>query len=147
MNNINITKALANEISGLAILFDAYRVFYGAEPSLIRSTQFIRERIEKSDSTLFIAKKNEKAVGFMQLYPMFSSVSMSKVLVLNDLFVEPSSRSKGIGEWLIKHALEFARLEGYTRITLSTAKDNPAQKLYERIGFSESAFKFYTFNL
>ena len=147
MNNINITKALANEISGLAILFDAHRVFYGTEPSLIRSTQFIRERIEKSDSTLFIAKKNEKAVGFMQLYPMFSSVSMSKVLVLNDLFVEPSSRSKGIGEWLIKHALEFARLEGYTRITLSTAKDNPAQKLYERIGFSESAFKFYTFNL
>jgi ribosomal protein S18 acetylase RimI-like enzyme len=147
MNNINITKALANEISDLAILFDAYRVFYGAEPSLIRSIQFIRERIEKSDSTLFIAKENEKAIGFTQLYPLFSSVSMSKVLVLNDLFVEPGSRSKGIGEWLIKHALEFARLEGYTRMTLSTAKDNPAQKLYERIGFSESAFKFYTFNL
>lgn len=75
---MNIRTATINDIDVIAVLFDAYRVFY-QQPSDIESAKsFLRQRIEKHESVIFLANSDTgEALGFTQLYPTLSSVSRS----------------------------------------------------------------------
>lgn len=96
---------------------------------------------------LFIAMIEGTAVGFCQLYPSFSSVSLARTFLLNDLYVLESSRKQGIATMLLKAATEFAKELGAIRLTLSTAINNQsAQGLYEQSGWIRDC-DFYVYNL
>jgi ribosomal protein S18 acetylase RimI-like enzyme len=123
-------------------LFDQYRVFYKQAPDVELANQFIRERLENNESIIFVAFADdfgtEKAVGFTQLYPLISSMRAKNNWLLNDLYVEAGYRNQGIGEALIKTAMEFAKSENAEFVKLETAFDNfSAQRLYEAIGFKK----------
>lgn len=80
----------------------------------------------------------------MQLYPVFSSVSLASFYILNDLYVDPKQQNKGIGEALLNRAIKFSKDKNSKGLALETAKDNPAQKLYERMGWKkDSKFLHY----
>jgi len=144
----SIHKATIDGLDAIAAIFNAYRVFYEAPSNIEQSKTFIMDRLSNNDSIIFCAFSEQKTVtGFTQLYPSYSSVSMRKIWILNDLFVQPDFRNRGIGRALIAKAIEFAKLDGAVRLSLSTAKNNPAQFLYEKTGFRESSFKFYNFSL
>jgi ribosomal protein S18 acetylase RimI-like enzyme len=134
-------KKITREESNLVIaLFDKYRVFYKQQSDMILAETFINERLDKNESIIFVALENEEdkltPAGFTQLYPKYSSISAKKNWILNDLYVAPHHRGKGIGEELIKTAMQFAKSEGAAYVQLETAIDNyTAQSLYERIGF------------
>jgi len=143
-----IARGSLNNLKEIAFIFDQYRIFYGAQSDLNNSEDFIKARFDNEDAIIFIAfTENDGIIGFTQLYPTFSSVSMKKVWILNDLFVMPTMRKSGIGRSLIEYAINYAKADGAIRVSLSTARDNPAQYLYEKIGFTESSFKFYNFAL
>jgi ribosomal protein S18 acetylase RimI-like enzyme len=145
---MTIQKATINDLNALAELFDAYRVFYQQESNVEEARNFLKERIENEDSVVFIAYDESNPVGFVQLYPTFSSVSMKRSWTLNDLFVNKSARKKGFGEKLIKTAIEFADETGAKGVALETGHDNvTAQKLYEKIGFIKESNYFYYFSL
>lgn len=119
-------------------LFDQYRVFYKQTSDLALARSFLRERLDQNQSVLFLCVNSDskEPLGFTQLYPVFSSMRASKNWILNDLYVVPEQRGKGIGRRLIGTALDFARQEGASWIQLSTATDNlTAQGLYEAVGF------------
>jgi len=84
MNICTVTQATIREV---VPLFNAYREFYGQPTDLIQAEQFIQERVEKEQSIIFLAYLDGEAVGFAQLFPIFSSVAMKKAFILNDLFV------------------------------------------------------------
>lgn len=147
MSDIAILPAQFSDINEIAVLFNDYRVFYQAESDLPGSTAFLTDRFNNRESTIFYAKIGGQFAGFIQLFPVFSSVSMTRVYILNDLFVAEQFRGKGIATQLIQTAINFAKSEGCSRVSLSTAADNPAQKLYEALGFKLSGFKFYNFSL
>ena len=70
--------------------------------------------------------------------------------ILNDLYVDARYRKKGIGEKLIKTAMEFAKADGAKFVELSTAADNyTAQSLYETIGFDKQMPEtdFFTYQI
>ena len=120
----------------IAPLFDRYRVFYqqSSDPDLAR--RFIEARLENNESTIFAAIEGETAVGFVQLYPLFSSLRATRDWILNDLFVEAASRKRRIGHALVQKALRFASEQGGNFVELETGPDNiAAQRLYERMGF------------
>jgi len=148
--NITISQATIRDLVDLVPLFDAYRQFYRqrSDPQLART--FLQQRIERHESVIFIAfDPNRRALGFTQLYPSFSSGKAAPLYILNDLFVAPDARRKGIGRLLLVRAAEFGRTAGAVRLRLSTEISNaPAQALYESLGWKrETAFCDYNLDL
>jgi ribosomal protein S18 acetylase RimI-like enzyme len=132
-----VCRATAADAGHIAPLFDAYRQFYGlaADPAL--SKRYLSERLERGESTVLIARSSDgAALGFVQLYPTFSSLSATRVFVLNDLFVVPKARRRGVARQLMVAAAAAARAGGATGLTLQTARSNhAAQRLYESLGW------------
>jgi ribosomal protein S18 acetylase RimI-like enzyme len=145
-----VRRARPGDLAQLAPLFDAYRRFYGQPPDLPRARRFLRERMRRRQSTLFVAEtKSGELVGFAQLYPSFSSVSAAPIHVLNDLFVAPAARGGGVGRRLLAAAVAFARRQGAARLNLETHRDNlTAQHLYAAAGWRrEHDYFCYAYDL
>jgi ribosomal protein S18 acetylase RimI-like enzyme len=145
------SRATLDDLDALTALFDGYRVFYkqASDPALARA--FIEERLQRSESVIFIARDggNREVLGFTQLYPMFSSVSARRIWVLNDLFVAHAARNRGVARTLMDCARDFAMEAGALRLILETAEDNhAAQALYESLGYvRESGERHYVLEL
>jgi len=142
---VQIRPASADDLPELTRLFDAYRVFYRQASDPTAAERFLRERFARRDSHVFAASTERGLAGFTQLYPSLSSVSMARIFVLNDLFVDPRWRRSGVGRTLLEAAHAFARGEGAVRVSLETAVDNAgAQALYEGLGYErDGAFHRY----
>lgn len=133
----SILRATLADLPALAPLFDAYRVFYRQPSDIATAHAFLRERLQRSESVIFLAEDaGGQVLGFTQLYPGFSSVSARRVLILNDLYVVAHARRNGVARALVEAAHIHARVTGVARVTLSTARDNTsAQALYESLGY------------
>ena len=144
--HVQVRRAGPRDVPALAPLFDAYRQFYEMPPDPEASGRFLTERLEHHESVIFLAEEDGQAVGFMQLYPIFSSTSLGRVYILNDLFVPPSVRRKGVGGLLLETAREWSDRHGILYLVLETAVDNPAQNLYEAHGWRRD-FEFLHYEL
>lgn len=135
---MEIRQALFADVDLVAPLFDAYRQFYrlAADPALART--FMAERLGRGDSVVFLATENGLVLGFVQLYPVFSSTAArpGRLWLLNDLYVTAAARGKGVGRALLEQAREHAIATHATGLFLQTARDNvTAQRLYESLGY------------
>lgn len=140
-----IIRATVEHVELLTPMFDGYRQFYGRTPDPGQARRFLLERLERDESVIFIAIEGETGVGFTQLYPSFSSVSAKRVWILNDLFVVSEARQRGVASALLDRAERFAVETRAKGLELKTAKDNPAQRLYERKGWQrDEAFYHYS---
>lgn len=134
---MTIIKAEIQHLNDLVPLFDAYRIFYRQESDLNAAKAFLKERLEKQDTVIFIAYSEDKAVGFTHLFHSFSSVSMQRLFILNDLFVDSTYRKQGIGVALLNKAKFLCKSLNYKGIGLQTETTNPAQHLYESMGWDQ----------
>jgi len=79
-----------------------------------------------------------------QLYPSFSSVTMRRIFILNDLYVGPSARKKGIAGALLNQSEVYAAEMGAARLALATEITNTAaQKLYEKLQWKKDEVFFH----
>ena len=138
-----------DHLPSLAILFDAYRVWYGADSDVNAAEQFLRRRLEADESVIYGVLQGEDLVAFAQLYPSFSSVSIASIWALNDLFVVEDQRGTGCGRLLMEAAATHARTTGAIRLELATAHDNGrAQRLYEGLGYVlDEDFRHYSLSI
>jgi GNAT superfamily N-acetyltransferase len=135
--NINIRKAFPEDLPALSKMFDAYRVFYEKSSDLNAAEIFLKARMDNQDSVIFVAESTvSDLVGFTQLYPLFSSTRMQRLWLLNDLFVAPESRGKGISIQLIDAAKRLCIETEACGLILETAKANTiGNSLYPKSGF------------
>jgi GNAT superfamily N-acetyltransferase len=148
MAGIVIVRAALKDLDDLVPLFDAYRGFYEAGSDHAAAGAFLTHRIERDESVIFLAYATpHEPVGFTQLYPSFSSVSLKRLWILNDLFVRSDIRRGGVGRALLERAREHAADTGAKGLILSTAVTNkPAQTLYESCGWQRDD-EFLHYNL
>ncbi|MBO6881923.1 MULTISPECIES: GNAT family N-acetyltransferase [Winogradskyella] len=132
---MNIIKAHIDHLEDLVPLFNSYRIFYKQASDEVGARQFLIKRFKNQDSIIFMAYIDSKAVGFIQLYPLLSSVSIQPMFLLNDLFIDANYRGQGIGEALINKAKQLCISQNNKGLAIQTAHDNPAQNLYKRLGF------------
>lgn len=132
----NTRKATLQDLNQLAQLFNQYRIFYHKDSDIPEAEIFLRERIKNQDSEIFVAENEGELVGFVQLYPLFSSTRMKRYWLLNDLFVSKNYRGKGFSKQLIEEAKEMAKSTHSAGILLETGKSNDiGNRLYPSCGF------------
>lgn len=133
---LTIIRASQKHLHDVAVLFDKYRQFGDHQSDLEGACEFLQERLLKNDSVIFLAYHESVVVGFTQLYPSFSSGTMRRIWILNDLFVAKPARKKGIATLLIDEAKRFAEKTDAIRLELDVAVSNQiAQSLYIKSGW------------
>jgi GNAT superfamily N-acetyltransferase len=131
-----IRKAVIDDLPQLAGLFNLYRIFYRKEPDIESAKIFLRDRMQKHESVIYVAEENKKLIGFTQLYPQFSSMRMKRSWLLNDLYVLEEYRGKGISKQLIEAAKQLAKDTNSAGVLLETEKTNIiGNQLYPSVGF------------
>jgi GNAT superfamily N-acetyltransferase len=148
MTTVQVRQATMADIEALTPLFDGYRQFYKRASDLDGARAFLTDRLERGESVIFLALLDDGTpAGFTQLYPIFSSTSMQRRWLLNDLFVALEARKAGVGRALLTRAQAYAQETHARGLMLQTAVDNfPAQRLYESLGW-ERDNDFYVYNL
>jgi len=144
---MDIIEAKKEHLHDLIPLFDGYRIFYNQESDFLGARDFLTDRLTKKESIIYLAYIEENPVGFIQLYPIFSSVSMEPMYILNDLFVDSSYRNIGVGGSLIQTAKNLCVEKNFKGMILETQTTNKlAQRLYEKVGFvkDENLHYFWT---
>jgi GNAT superfamily N-acetyltransferase len=133
------------DLDALAPLFDGYRRFYEQPSDLALARNFIGERLARMDTVIFLAEVDGKPAGFTHLFPIFSSTRCRRLWLLNDLFVDPTTRTKGVGKALLLAARAYAQSTDACGLELATAHTNkPAQRLYESMGWQlDQTFRHY----
>ena len=95
----------------------------------------------------YVQDASGQALGFVQLYPSFSSIDAHRTWLLSDLFTASQARGRGVGSLLMNAAREFAVATGAKGLVLETATDNHiAQRLYESLGYVRDP-GYYTYCL
>ena len=139
-----IRKARKKDIDDLSILFDKYRIFYKQQSDVENARSFLKKRMKRKESVIFVAEERDELIGFTQLFPIFSSVSMKRTWLLNDLYVNEKSRGIGAATKLLDAAKEFGAETKSKWLLLQTAADNfTAQKVYEKNGWVKETDFFY----
>ena len=143
---MRIKKASSQDLESAAYLFDLYRQFYEQPPDPEAAKIFLADRIKNNESVIFLAtdESNKNALGFVQLYPIFTSVGMKRLWLLNDLYVHPDHRKKGVADAIMEKSREFAVETNAKGIILETQKTNSqAQNLYDKLGYKRDKEHFY----
>lgn len=150
--NFCFERAGLEDVEDLAPLFDEYRSFYGQPSDLEAAREFLKARLSNEESVIFMAVAGEGAdkrtYGMAQLYPSFSSITVQRMWILNDLFVTAEQRGQGLGSLLLEGVRGFAQGTGAKGLTLSTMTNNTgAKRLYEAQGYvrDESFFTYYLY--
>jgi ribosomal protein S18 acetylase RimI-like enzyme len=140
-----IRRATLADLDQVLPLFEGYRQFYHHPPDLAGARAFLHQRLLLEDSVIFLATRSELALGFTQLYPIFSSVACRLLWLLNDLYVAPEGRRAGVARALMDRARDHAVETGACGIELATAHTNSdAQRLYESLGYRlDEEFRHY----
>jgi ribosomal protein S18 acetylase RimI-like enzyme len=145
---MRIIKATLEHLDLLTPLFVKYREFYGELPYPESSREFLEKRLRRDESVIYLALAKDddsKLLGFCQLYPSYSSLSLKRVWILNDIYVNEDYRRQLVADHLVKHAKKMAKETQAVRMRVATSSTNDvAQKVYESIGFKEDTqFKNY----
>jgi GNAT superfamily N-acetyltransferase len=144
-----VRKADINDIEQLSKLFDEYRIFYRKDGDLLGAKNFLTDRIINKESEIFVAVNDEKLLmGFIQLYPLFSSTRMKRLWLLNDLYVNEKYRGKEVSVALMNEAKVFATKTHSAGLIIETEKSNTiGNTLYPKVGFElDVEHNFYFWN-
>ena len=133
---MELRRATLADLPALVPLFDGYRQFYSQPSDVARAERFLRERLEQGESVIFLALEAGVALGFVQLFPSLWSVAACRSWILNDLFVMPERRGKGVARALLDRARAHAESTGAGGMSLATQHGNlRAQRIYESLGW------------
>ncbi|MGR4069548.1 GNAT family N-acetyltransferase [Billgrantia sp. C5P2] len=140
-----VRHASLDDLGPLSELLDGYRQFYRQAPDLEGARRFLQARLEGGDSHILVHEgPGGELQGFVQLYPLLSTVRLAPLWLLNDLFVSPEARRGGVGCALMQAARELAASHGVGHLKLATEMNNRnAQALYESLGWQRDTTFYY----
>ena len=113
--------------------FAFYRTSFPAASKVERLLDILDQ--DPSRGVELVADEGGQLRGFAGLYACFDTLVADRILVMNDLFVDPAFRNHGVGAALFDASLAYAKAHGYVRLDWVTASDNQdAQRFYDRHG-------------
>lgn len=142
---VKIRQATIHDLPNLVPIFDSYRAYFKQSKNPEEVEKFLFGKFDHLESVIFIAEKKSAVIGFAQLYPVYSSLTLKRVWLLNDFFISEEYRNKGVGTELFKKVKEFSLLSKAKGIELSVEHINEkAWGFWEQQGFKlDDDFRYY----
>lgn len=138
MAELTLSTVTERDLGELLALVREYCDFYGVSPTdeaLLALSRSLISSPETEGQQVVARDGDGRALGFATLFWSWSTLSASRVGVMNDLFVAPDARGAGVADALIADCAERCEARGATSLGWQTAKDNHrAQAVYERVG-------------
>jgi GNAT superfamily N-acetyltransferase len=151
VEGIEVGPVQEEELETLLPLISAYQHFYEVEDiDNDRNRFFFRRFLAPSEDGELLAARGEGGLilGYACLYWHFSSLAAVETVLMNDLFVAPGARGRGIGRALIEASAAAARRRGAAWLEWATAPDNhTAQRLYDSMTGEKSTWLEYELDL
>jgi ribosomal protein S18 acetylase RimI-like enzyme len=149
MSELTIRQATIADLPRIVPIFDSYREYFKQQKDPVMVERFLFEKFEHFESAIFIAQVEDEVVGFAQLYPVFSSLTLQRVWLLNDFFITEEYRGSGVGTQLFAKVKEFTLLTKSKGIELSVEHTNKkAWAFWENQGFKkDEEFRYYFYKL
>jgi GNAT superfamily N-acetyltransferase len=126
------------DLPELLPLMRGYCDFYEVDPpddELLAMARTLIADPEHEGVQLIARDEGGRAVGFATIFWTWSTLSASRLGVMNDLFVAEDARGGGAAEALIAACAERCREHGATSLEWQTAHTNErAQAVYDRVG-------------
>jgi|SRR5918994_1594181 GNAT superfamily N-acetyltransferase len=146
---VEIRHAESGEVDELLPLMRAYCDFYEVDPADEGLLEMARALIaDPEQGSLFVAAEDGRLVGFAAIGWKWASTRGARIGVMEDLFVGPEARGKGVADALIERCAERCRERGAPVLEWVTAPDNHrAQKVYDRTGAESSSWLEYELDL
>lgn len=83
---------------------------------------------------VFFAELDEVPAGFTVFFHNFSTFVGRPGLYIEDIFVKPEFRGKGVGKAMFLHCIKLAKERNCGRMEWAVLDWNPARKFYEHLG-------------
>jgi GNAT superfamily N-acetyltransferase len=144
--DLRIEPVTAAQYESLLPMIAAYQRFYDVEEiEEERNRAFFKRFLDPSEHGMLLAAwEGERLLGYCCLYWHMSSLAAAETVLMNDLFVDPRARGRGVGRALIEASAAIARERGAALLEWSTAPDNvAAQRLYDSTGAARSTWLGY----
>lgn len=139
MNRFLIRRALQNDVPDLlALLKDLARFEHLAPPDEAAQKRLVDDgwgAQPRFEAYLAFGEGAERAVGCCVVFETYSTFLARPRLFIEDLWVHPDWRSRGIGRALIGHCLQLAHEKGCHRVEcMGLDWNDNAHRIYEKMG-------------
>ncbi len=143
---ISIRPAKKNEVTKLQSLNqEVFIDNHKYDPDLVMDwaisktgKEYFTKLLHDPTSYCLVAEDNEKLVGYIAARKKDFGYRKSKYLEIENMGVNPTYRSQGIGSQLMQKCLEWAKKQGYQKVYVNAYfANNKAITFYKQNGFSE----------
>jgi GNAT superfamily N-acetyltransferase len=139
-------SARPEDAAALAAAYDWLFAAPGVTPAdwdPVRAQADLRRLMAAEDVAVMVAEDGGEIVGFCTAYDDISSVRFGRRVWVEDLAVDPSQRSRGVGRRLLDGAKAWARERGASHLELDSAPAREdAHRFYDREGAVTRSFCF-----
>jgi GNAT superfamily N-acetyltransferase len=137
MTNLRIVPARSEDVPIILSLIKALGEYERLSHEIVATEEGLRTWLfgEHPAAEVVLASVDDVVVGFALFFHNFSTFLGRPGLYLEDLFVKPEWRGRGVGQRLLVHLAELAVERGCGRMEWAVLDWNePALRFYERMG-------------
>jgi len=140
-----IERASPADRDAVERLIGAYIESEGLRPKPDRIAWAVDQVIKNRFPGVLLVAKDKAVVVGVALAVYSPSAGLGRVLAVNDFFVDPAHRKKGVGRALVARILQEAKALHVDRIDLEILPTNPdAAAFWRKMGFSNTGRAVFT---
>lgn len=143
-SELEIRRATEADLPQVLALYGQPEIDDGDVLPLDQARQIFRRFAQYPDYTLYVAEQAGDVVGSFALLVMDNLGHLgARSAIVEDVVVEPGRQGCGIGQAMMRLALETCRAKGCYKLMLSSnAKRERAHAFYESLGFARHGYSF-----
>ena len=140
-----VERATVADREAIERLIAAYITAEGGKPKAERISWAVEQVLKnRFPGSVLVAREKTAVVG-VALAVYTPSAELGRVLAVNDFFVDPAWRRKGVGRALATRLLQEAKAMHVDRIDLEILPRNPeAAAFWKAVGFSTAGRMIYS---
>jgi ribosomal protein S18 acetylase RimI-like enzyme len=149
MTELRIEKAAGKHIPQIIALIREFAEYENLSDFCEVTEERLRAALfgETKVAEAIVVLEDQTPIGYAIFYPNFASFRGQRGMYLEDIFIKPEFRGRGVGEMMLRHIAKLAQARGFERIDFLVLDWNTtAVKFYERLGArrddEEQHFKF-----